>query len=188
MRVPAYLLILLAVTGAGACAGPPAQVRDAAGLRQGASPSGQITLSGGGDLTTDDPAAIVYDRRLAPEGSQASATVESSGSTTRTSLVVEGFLPDRRYGAHIHVNPCGKKPEDSGPHYQNIPGRVDPVSEVWLDFTTDGEGAGRSSARNDWVLDPARLPRSLVIHAKPTVPTGPEAGQAAERIACLTLR
>ncbi|TMR18265.1 superoxide dismutase family protein [Nonomuraea turkmeniaca] len=185
MRVPAFLLILLAAAGVGACAGPSAPLQNAPA--RGASPDGQVTLSGAGDFTPADTDAIVYDRKLVPEGAQASVSVESSGGQTRTSLVVEGLLPSRTYGAHLHTKPCGKKPNDSGPHYQHHAGKIDPVSEVWLDITTDGEGTGRSSARNDWVLAPDRLPGSLVIHAKPTVTSGPQAGQAGDRVACLTL-
>ncbi|WP_188191802.1 superoxide dismutase family protein [Nonomuraea sp. SYSU D8015] len=189
MRVPTFLFVLLGVlaaTGTAACAGPPAPRQEALGSRA-ASPDGQLSLSASGDFSPGDTDAIVYDRKLAPEGSQASVTVESGDGKTRTSLVVEGFLPNRRYGAHIHTKPCGTKPEDSGPHYQRHPGKIDPTSEIWLDLTTDGEGAGRSTARNDWTLDPDNLPRSLVIHSQPTVTSGPKVGQAGERVACLTL-
>ncbi|TDC98540.1 superoxide dismutase [Nonomuraea deserti] len=188
MRVSKLPLVLLAVACAGACAGPPAPVQNAAGPEAAKSPDGAITLSGSGEFTDDDTSAIAYDRKLAPKGAQASVTVESSGDETTTSLVAEGLLPDRRYGVHLHTKPCGKKPDDSGPHYQHHPGKINPESEVWLDIRTDDEGAGRSTARNDWALDPARLPGSLVIHAKPTTPKGPKAGVAGDRIACVTLK
>ncbi|GAB2934523.1 hypothetical protein ACFMQL_06445 [Nonomuraea fastidiosa] len=180
MRVPAFLLILAA--SATACAGPSAPVQNAK-----TAPDDTINLSAAGEFTTDDTAAIAYDRKLAPEGAQASVTVESSGGETRTSLTVEGLLPDRAYGAHLHTKPCGTKPDDSGPHYQHQPGKIDPVSEVWLDFTTDSEGKGTSSSRNAWNLDAAKLPGSLVIHSKATVKSGPKVGTAGDRVACLTL-
>ncbi|MEV0615294.1 superoxide dismutase family protein [Nonomuraea sp. NPDC050404] len=186
MRVPALLLILTTAL-AGGCAGPPAPaVPEAQNAKQ--SPEETVNLNAAGEFSDDDTAAIAFDRKLAPRGSQASVTVESSGGQTRTSLVVEGLLPDRRYGAHLHVNPCGPKPDASGPHYQHHPGQIDAKSEVWLDFTTDAEGAGRSSARQDWTLERSKLPGSLVIHAKPTTTSGPQAGQAGDRVACLTLK
>ncbi|MEO3801212.1 hypothetical protein [Nonomuraea sp. B1E8] len=187
MRVSKLPLVLLAVACAGACAGPPAPVQNAAGPEVAKSPESAITLSGSGEFTDGDTSAIAYDRKLAPKGAQASVTAESSGDETTTSLVAEGLLPDRRYGVHLHTKPCGKKPDDSGPHFQHNPGKINPESEVWLDIRTDDEGAGRSTARNDWALDPDRLPASLVIHSKPTTPKGPEVGMAGDRVACLTL-
>ncbi|TMR89953.1 superoxide dismutase family protein, partial [Nonomuraea basaltis] len=153
-----------------------------------ASPGRPVTLSGAGQFTAADTAAIAYDRKLVPEGAQASLTAESSADQTRTSLIVEGLRPNRRYGVHLHTQPCGKKPGDSGAHYQHQPGKIDPASEVWLDVKADAEGAGRSTARHDWALDSARLPASLVIHSRPTVTSGPKAGEAGDRVACLTLR
>ncbi|WP_327589389.1 superoxide dismutase family protein [Nonomuraea sp. NBC_00507] len=186
MRVPTVLFIPLVAIGAAACAGPSAPLQNAPA--RGASANSQLSLSAAGDFTLSDTDAIVYDRKLAPKGAQASVTTESSGGQTRTSLVVEGFLPSHTYGVHLHAKPCGKKPDDAGSHYQHRQGQIDPVSEVWLGVATDAQGAGRSTARNPWALDPNRLPHSLVIHAKPTVTSGPKAGQAGDRVACLTLR
>ncbi|MEV1168184.1 hypothetical protein [Nonomuraea sp. NPDC049784] len=183
MRVPALLLVMLTA----ACAGSPAPLQDLAGPSE-VPPTGEIKLSGAGEFTPSDTSAIVYDRKLVPRGAQASAAVESSGNKTRTSLVVEGMLPNHRYGAHLHAKPCGAKPDDSGPHYQHHRGEISPTSEVWLDVTTNGDGAGRSSARNDWALDPADLPGSLVIHSQGTKTSGPEVGTAGTRVACLTLK
>ncbi|MFI6498845.1 superoxide dismutase family protein [Nonomuraea typhae] len=152
------------------------------------SPAGAITISGGGSLTDADTAAIAYDRKLAPAGAQASATAESVGPKTTSSLVVEGLLPARAYGAHLHTKPCGAKPDDAGPHFQHHPDGATAANEVWLDLTTDAEGAGRATARHSWPLDRARLPQSLVIHAQATVSSGPDAGTAGPRVACLTLR
>ncbi|MEO3873888.1 hypothetical protein ABGB18_34180 [Nonomuraea sp. B12E4] len=185
MRVPAFLLVLL--TAAGGCAGSPAPLQNASGSSPTA-PAAGITLTGGGQFTSDDTSAIAYDRKLAPKGSQASVTAESTNQGARTSLVVEGMRPNRTYGAHLHTKPCGKRPDDSGPHYQHHPGQITPASEVWLDVKTNASGAGRSTARNDWQFDPTELPGSLVIHAKPTVTSGPQVGTAGDRVACLTLK
>ncbi|WP_214323192.1 hypothetical protein [Nonomuraea sediminis] len=132
-----------------------------------------VGVTGGGEFTGGDPAAIAYDRKLVPQGAQASLTAESVGDRTVTSLVVEGFLHNRAYGAHLHTEPCGADPQAAGPHFKRG------TDEVWLDFRTLGNGTGHATTRHDWQLDPAHLPQSLVIHAAP--------GASAPRIACLTL-
>ena len=41
---------------------------------------------------------------------------------TWVSLKATGFpahAVGKRFGAHVHVNPCGPRPEDAGGHYQN---------------------------------------------------------------------
>ncbi|GAA4520879.1 hypothetical protein [Nonomuraea ferruginea] len=175
-RLPVILLALLA---AGCGASPP----------QLAHTEGQpaTTLNGSGEFTVAGASAIAYDRKLAPEGAQASVTAESSGGQTITSLVVEGFRPSRGYGAHLHTKPCGKTGADAGPHYQHRPGPASADNEIWLDLKTDATGAGRATARHPWGFDPATPPRSLVLHSKETTATGPDAGNAGDRIACLTI-
>ncbi|NUW42394.1 superoxide dismutase family protein [Nonomuraea rhodomycinica] len=154
---------------------------------EGAAKARSGSLSSSGNFTADGKRAVVYARKLAPEGARASITVESSSGQTLSSLVVEGLLPNRTYGAHLHTKPCGPKADDAGPHYQHEKGEVSAANEVWLDFTTDASGAGRATARNSWTFAPGRRPHSLVIHAKPTTANGPKAGEAGERVACLTL-
>ncbi|MBB6351335.1 superoxide dismutase family protein [Nonomuraea muscovyensis] len=187
MRLPALLLALLAA-GCAQTAAPPAP-SGSAGASAGPSANPNLSLSASGDFAPDATQAIVYDRKLAPEGSRASLLVESEmeAGKTRSSLVVEGFLPGRTYGAHLHTSPCGAQPDDSGPHYQNRPGKVSAKNEIWLDFTTDGTGSANASARNPWLLASDRLPRSLVIHAERTKAKKPERGDAGPRVACLTL-
>ncbi|MEV0595107.1 hypothetical protein [Nonomuraea cavernae] len=208
MRVPALLLVLL-VAGCAQTTTSPARDAPVGPAAQSPSPSSGETyggtpgaspgepgdhstsnsatsLSSSGTFSTSDTAAITYNRKLVPDGAQASVTVESAGGKTLTSLVVEGFLPNRRYGAHLHTKVCGTKPDDAGPHFQHEPGKANATNEVWLDFKTDEAGAGRATARNPWSLD-GRDPGSLVIHSQSTTPTGPEAGSAGDRAACLTL-
>ncbi|MEU8246023.1 superoxide dismutase family protein [Nonomuraea sp. NPDC048916] len=216
MRLPALMLVLLVAgcaqtattqahdapaDAAAQSPTPAASSADMYGHAPGASPDrpGETTghttdstsssttmLSSNGTFSTSDTGAIVYDRALVPDGAQASVTVESAGGKTLTSLVVEGFLPNRRYGTHLHTKKCGPKPDDSGPHFQHEQGKANATSEVWLDFKTDESGAGRATARNPWSLDGSD-PGSLVIHARPTTSTGAEAGTAGDRVACLTL-
>ncbi|MDR8415138.1 superoxide dismutase family protein [Nonomuraea sp. 3-1Str] len=204
MPVPIVLLAVLAAGCAPTTAGQagtaqtqdtPAQEAAAHTPSPAPSPEGghrgasdkSGSLASSGDFTQDGKRAIVYDRKLAPQGGRASVTVESSSGQTLSSLVVEGLLPDRAYGAHLHTKPCGAKPDDSGPHYQHEKGEASAANEVWLDFTTDSTGAGRATARNAWTFSPGHRPHSLVIHAKQTTASGPQAGEAGARVACLTL-
>ena len=83
------------------------------------------------------------------------------------------MLPNRTYGVHLHVNPCGLKPEDAGPHYQHAHTHASADNEVWLDLTTDARGDATATATQDWAFVPGRLPRSLVIHAEKTAPPAP---------------
>lgn len=138
---------------------------------------------------------VVYDTSLVPQGASAEIDVESSGDRTVSRLRAKGFLPNRTYGAHLHTNPCGADPKDAGPHFQHthMPGAsphvaANPVNEVWLDFTTDQDGAADSRARQPWGLTTDRMPGSLVIHAEPTKKSGPKAGDAGARVACITLQ
>lgn len=187
---PAVLFALLAA-GCAQTAQTASDPTPSASSSHGSHAS-KVTVSGGGQFTDNDSAAIAYDRKLAPEGAQASLTAESVGGKTVSSLVVEGMLPDRHYGAHLHAKPCGAKPDDAGPHYQHATHGADAKkasekNEVWLDLKTDKSGTGRATSRQSWALDPANLPRSLVLHAEPTKKSGPETGSAGPRVACLTL-
>lgn len=164
--LPALVLVLLAA----GCAQQDAHSTPSPSAQSG------VRISGAGEL-------VVYDRALAPDGAQASATVDSTAGGTLSSLNVEGFLPGRVYGAHLHTNACGAKPDDAGPHFQHDHGQVSKDSEVWLDVKTDAEGAGRASARHGWALAPGHAPRSLVVHAEPTKADG----TAGARVACLSL-
>ncbi|MER6827150.1 superoxide dismutase family protein [Streptosporangium sp. NPDC000563] len=175
------------------CAGCGDQAADPAGRGPAvasATPGArEMRLVGGGTFTDPAPraSAIVYDTRLVPPGAWAQVNVESGAVLATATVTVKGMLPGRTYGAHLHVNPCGFKPEDAGPHYQHSHTHASAENEVWLDFTTDAQGVATGTATQDWALVPGRLPRSLVIHAEPTRSTGPEAGAAGLRVACVTL-
>ncbi|MEV1241959.1 hypothetical protein [Nonomuraea sp. NPDC049750] len=180
----AALLLALAVAGcAQSPADPEAEAPVGNAVHSSDAAAAPTTLTGAGVFKPRTTMAIVYNRKLVPKGAQASVTAESTGGKTVTSLVVEGLVPNHRYGAHLHVAPCGKGPADAGAHFQHIAGRADATSEVWLDLKTDGSGAGRATARHDWPLTGGEVPHSLVLHARPTTPSE----QPAPRIACLTL-
>jgi Cu-Zn family superoxide dismutase len=123
--------------------------------------------------------------------------VHRQGSSTRVDLQVEGLRPSHAYGAHLHQLACGSDPAAAGPHYQNVPDPVtpstdpryaNPRNEVWLDFTTDGDGDGSARSIVPFVLRTgAEAPHSLVLHAGHTM-TGPGmAGTAGPRLACVNL-
>ena len=120
-------------------------------------------------------------------GASVNATAESGAVLATSTVTVAGLLPNRTYGVHLHVNPCGLKPEDAGPHYQHAHTHASADNEVWLDLTTDASGYATATATQDWAFVPGRLPRSLVIHAEKTATAGAQAGTAGPRIACVTL-
>ncbi|MFC4565673.1 superoxide dismutase family protein [Nocardiopsis mangrovi] len=143
--------------------------------------------SGGDALTYADavPEGATIDVRV---------TADDDGGTDFT-VRVAGLEPDRDYGSHVHTQPCGPDPADSGPHYQD---RADPVqpstdprfanpeNEVWLDFTTDSAGSARSGAEVDWRPREGEA-NSVVIHEHHTH-TGPDdSGTAGARLACVNV-
>lgn len=139
--------------------------------------------------------AVVYDRRLVPAKADGEATVSSSDAGAVARLTVSGLLPERHYGAHAHVKPCGRTGDDAGPHYQHDqdpvqpsvdPKFANPDNELWLDFATDADGAGRATSEVDWAFG-ERRPASIVIHETHTHTGEGEAGKAGDRLACLTL-
>ncbi|MGW4109510.1 superoxide dismutase [Actinosynnema sp. NPDC004786] len=137
-----------------------------------------------GDLTS-------YDARV-PVGARAEVVAAPDDGGTVVLLRTSGLLPDRAYGAHVHVNPCGAGPADAGPHYQHVPGGAtdpafaNPRNEIWLDFTTDGRGRGQALARVDWRFG-ERRPGSVVLHEEHTHTEPGHAGTAGARVGCLTV-
>ncbi|SDQ33116.1 superoxide dismutase family protein [Thermostaphylospora chromogena] len=96
-------------------------------------------------------------------------------------------------------SPAPGEPEDTGspaatPSPESSPEgtasptpEANPTDEVWLDITTDESGHATATSTNPWGLSPDDLPKSLVIHEKPTQSEGPDAGSAGGRAACITL-
>ncbi|WP_305786499.1 superoxide dismutase [Symbioplanes lichenis] len=139
---------------------------------------------------------ITYDTSVVPSGATAKVELAAVRPGLMIGLTVTGMVPRRSYGAHLHTQPCTLEPDDAGPHYQHQadpskpsvdPSYANPRNEVWLDFTADERGGGHSMARQEWVFDPARPPRSLVVHEKSTRTDAGKAGTAGARVACLTL-
>ncbi|WP_160094879.1 superoxide dismutase family protein [Rhodococcus sp. T7] len=141
--------------------------------------------------------AFTYDEVAVPVGS--SVHVESEGQDGRTTVTftATGLAPNRDFGVHAHTRPCGPKPSDSGPHYQNNvdpaatpekpssdPAYANPQNEIWLDVTTDASGNAQASTTVDWEFREGEA-NSVVLHAQHTM-TGPgQAGMAGDRLACI---
>ncbi|WP_197319742.1 superoxide dismutase family protein [Saccharomonospora sp. NB11] len=137
--------------------------------------------------------AVTYDTRLVPVGALAAVAVHRSDTGTVTELRVHGLSPNRSYGAHAHVAPCGATGEDAGPHFQHVedpnqpstdPAYANPENEIWLDFTTDDYGAGEARSEVAWTVDDRR-PASVVIHEHTTSTEDGAAGTAGRRLACI---
>jgi superoxide dismutase, Cu-Zn family len=140
--------------------------------------------------------AITYDPALVPFGAQATVDAASGNTGTSVTLSVQGLLPGRSYGAHAHTEPCGTTGAAAGPHYQNTvdpvqpsvdPRYANPDNEIWLDLTTDANGAGTARTAVAWDFDGQRRARSVIIHAMPTATDPGRAGTAGNRAACVSV-
>lgn len=137
-----------------------------------------------------------YDPQVVPRDAQAEVTVTQAPTGVTVRLSATGLVANRTYGAHLHTKPCAPAPDAAGPHYQHRadpskpsvdPGYANPANEVWLDLTTDAQGAGSSTSTQTWMFDELTPPRSLVLHASATKTAAGVAGTAGDRVACLTL-
>ncbi|GIF12064.1 superoxide dismutase family protein [Actinoplanes teichomyceticus] len=144
--------------------------------------------------------AITYDPELVPVGATAHVEFSSTGSNLWVQLDVTGLVPGRGYGAHMHVAECDRDPKAAGPHYQHRhdpaattakpstdPAYANPANEIWLDFTTDAQGAATVRREQHWMFSHERLPKSLILHAETTRTTPGAAGTAGARVGCLNL-
>lgn len=139
--------------------------------------------------------AVTYDAKV-PNGAKVMVvSVPKFGGGTMVLLKLNGLLPHRAYGAHVHVNACGAAPAAAGPHHQHVvdpvqpsvdPAYANPHNEIWLDVHTDGNGFAYTSATVDWQFTD-RHAQSVVLHNEHTH-TGPgEAGTAGPRLACVNV-
>ncbi|WP_199442710.1 superoxide dismutase family protein [Umezawaea beigongshangensis] len=142
----------------------------------------------------EQPEAVTYSGDLVPVGAEVSVKAEPENGSTTVTLDVTGLLPDHDYGAHVHTSPCGPTGADAGPHYQNEadpvtpsvdPAYANPENEIWLDITTDAEGAATATATVDWEFRDGGA-SSAVIHAEHTATEAGRAGTAGDRLACVT--
>jgi Cu-Zn family superoxide dismutase len=190
-RTLSLLAAVLLVAGCGQTDTPPA-------AETPSSSAPAPALSGGGTFAAFQAggAAVAYNPELLPSGSSARAALTASDSGVRTELKVTGLVPNRAYGAHAHVKPCGEKGDAAGPHFQDkadpVTPSVDPAyanakNEIWLDFTTDATGSATATSAVDWKFTD-RKPASVVIHEKATHTDPGHAGTAGARLGCLTLK
>ncbi|MFC4948521.1 superoxide dismutase family protein [Pseudonocardia sp. GCM10023141] len=140
--------------------------------------------------------AVTYDAKLVRPGSRGAVSSTTEGGNTTVKLAVRGLEPSRVYGAHAHTKACGATGDLAGPHFQN---KVDPVqpsvdpkyanpqNEIWLDFTTDANGAGSAETTVPWAFPDDRRAHSVVIHAMGTATDAGHAGTAGARAACMTV-
>ncbi|MGF2208902.1 superoxide dismutase family protein [Streptomyces albidoflavus] len=131
--------------------------------------------------------AVTYDLDLLPAAAWIRVGQAVSRSETTVVAEVRGLRPGRAYGAHVHTGVCGADPQAAKGHYQHKvdpvqpstdPAYVNPYNEVWLDFTTDAEGAGRAVARHSWGFRPGQA-ASVVIHD--------QQGGAGARLGCFSV-
>ncbi|MFI5783487.1 superoxide dismutase [Nocardia sp. NPDC051570] len=163
-----------------------------------ASACGTVVSEGTFEAWRDGAVAVTYDTALAPAGSHAKIVLDSDDQNTTATLTVTGLLPNRVYGTHAHVKPCGASAADSGFHYQNIEdpnakGKMsmdakyaNPQNELWLDFTTDENGSATQVSTVAWAFRTAE-PGSIVLHEQKTDTTDGHAGMAGARVACLSI-
>jgi Cu-Zn family superoxide dismutase len=156
-------------------------------------------VTGGGTFVEFEPgaAAVTYDTELVPVGARARVvSLPHPLAGTHTGLGVQGLVPDREYGAHVHTKPCGETGEAAGPHFQFVrdpvqpsvdPAYANPDNEIWLDFTTDGLGRGFALSHVDWQFPEDRRGQSVVIHETHTHTEPGNAGNAGARLACINV-
>lgn len=139
--------------------------------------------------------AFTYDEKLVPVGTHVTVVERVKNGQTVVELRVHGVTPHHHYGAHVHAKACGRGPNDSGPHYQNVPDPHQPSTdpryanarnEVWLDFHADEHGDGSASATQKWTFRPGEA-RAVVLHEHGTSTDPGHSGQAGNRVACVTV-
>ncbi|KAB7845046.1 superoxide dismutase family protein [Streptomyces mobaraensis NBRC 13819 = DSM 40847] len=188
--VAAAAALLMAVPAVGLGSGPGAgsgSGRDSG--RDAVTVAGTFRKRSGGAAVTYVPAAV-------PEGARVRvAERPAHGGRTRFVLRLQGLPAGRTFGAHAHRRACGPKPDDAGPHYQNVkdpvqpsvdPAYANPRNEVWLDLTTDAHGAARAETTVAWRVRPGEA-RSVVLHEHATDTRAGHAGTAGARLACVTV-
>lgn len=178
--------------------GLPALPAEAAEGGHGAKGEGPSWLRTGGRFAkadgSDVPVAVTYDSAV-PAGAKVTVAQWLVDGRMSVRLWVDGVESKRSFGAHVHTKPCGAEPDDSGPHYQH---KVDPVqpsvdpqfanptNEIWLDFDSNARGEGRAESWQKWNFRAGQA-RSVVIHEHTTHTGEGHAGQAGDRLACVTV-
>ncbi|WP_230423436.1 superoxide dismutase family protein [Streptomyces radicis] len=132
--------------------------------------------------------ALTYDPQLVPEGAEIMVHQRVIGGAMSVQVTVDGLVPGRTYGTHVHLAPCGADPAAALGHYRNVPDVVTPENEVWLDLTADSSGTGRARAEQEWVFRAGEA-ASVVLHERGTSHghDGHAPGDAGGRVACFSV-
>jgi hypothetical protein len=148
--------------------------------------SGELT-----DYTTNpDPKTYPDIKPDIFKDARASAIMIGLNGRSLFRLRVSGIdAKDGTYGVHLHQGTCNAENfDDAGPHYNvtwaktGLMGDANKKTEVWLDLKVNSDGSARSTATVDFI---PKGERSIVLHAAPTMASGPTAGTAGPRLACL---
>ena len=160
-----------------------------------AEPAHVAHASGKFEKYSETAKAVTYDEKV-PSGAKVLVLgVPTISGGTTVILTLKGLLPHRAYGAHVHVNKCGKEPAAAGPHFQHVadpkqpsvdPAYANPHNEIWLDVHTDGNGFAYTSSTVDWQFTD-RHAQSVVVHNEHTHTKPGEAGTAGPRLACVNV-
>ncbi|TCK27044.1 superoxide dismutase family protein [Pseudonocardia endophytica] len=182
---PIRFVLLLGTAGLLAACGSDAGSTSTTG--DGATQVSATFASGSGP-------AFTYDTARVPVGAKATVDASSGDGSTTTTLTVSGLNPNAMYGAHAHAKPCGATGDAAGPHFQMRqdpvtpsvdPAYANPSNEIWLDLTTDAQGAGTATSTVPWTFPDDRRARSVIIHEMPTKTEPGKAGTAGARPACV---
>jgi Cu-Zn family superoxide dismutase len=196
MRQTAAVLISAVLLSGCSGTGSPDDAVPVVPLAGTAAPAPPDAVKGTFLPYTAGATAITYDPAVVPPGAVATLTLDRRSDGLGVRLAVSGMVPRRSYGAHLHTASCTAVPDQAGPHYQHVqdprkpsvdPSYANPDNEVWLDFTADDKGAAVVTATQRWAVDPARPPRSLIVHAQSTRTQAGMAGTAGPRVACLSV-
>jgi Cu/Zn superoxide dismutase len=141
--------------------------------------------------TNPDPAKYPDVKPDIFKGARASAVMIGMNGKSLFRLQVKGIdASDGVYGVHLHRGSCNASSfDDAGPHYnvtwdddlEQILGKVNKRTEVWLDLNVDSDGEARSTATVSFIPEGDR---SIVLHALPTATDG----TAGPRLACLPFK
>ncbi|MET7423425.1 superoxide dismutase [Dactylosporangium sp. NPDC005555] len=118
---------VLLLASLGLTAGTAGCTSSAGGAQPGPSP--RVT-SATGTFAAYSPGAtaVTYDPALVPPGAVATLSITQTSSDSRVWFTVAGLLPDRGYGVHLHMEPCGATGDAAGPHYQHRHPPVPPTA------------------------------------------------------------
>ncbi|MER7082430.1 superoxide dismutase, Cu-Zn family [Saccharopolyspora kobensis] len=174
---------------------PPGHEQETPGQEQQTAAAARTTATYGS--FTPDAKAVTYDPALVPDGAKVDLASERTNGSTKITVELEGLVPNREYGAHVHTKPCGPTGEDAGPHFQEKadpvkpsvdPAYANPQNEVWLDFHTDAQGKATATTEGNWSFDTRQDAKSFVIHESHTHTEPGKAGTAGGRLACLNAK